>query len=65
MVPTMGKGTLYLIYALYHQTACRISTSFFRDFSCLRVSCTEVVLTMQHGDVSCAKRARVLSPNEI
>ena len=29
------------------------------------VSCTEVSLTMQHGDVSCAKRARVLSQNEI
>ena len=27
------KGTLYLIYALYHQAACRISTSFSRDFA--------------------------------
>jgi hypothetical protein len=27
MVLRRGKGTLYLIYALYHQAACRISTS--------------------------------------
>jgi hypothetical protein len=25
----LGKGTLCLIYALYHQVACRISNSFF------------------------------------
>jgi len=31
----------------------------------LRVSCTEVLLTMQRDDVSCAKRAHVLSQNEI
>jgi len=60
-----GKGTLYLSCALYHQTACRILTSFNRDFSCLWVSCTEVLLTMQRGDVSCAKTARVLSRNGI
>ena len=65
MVLRLGKGTLYLIYALYHQAACRISTSFSRDFAIWRVSCTEVLLTMQRGDVSCAKWAHVLSRNEI
>ena len=30
------EGTLYLIYALYHQAACRISTSFSRDFAVWR-----------------------------
>jgi hypothetical protein len=27
------KGTLYLIYALHHQAACRILTAFSRDFA--------------------------------
>jgi len=31
----------------------------------LRVSCTKDLLTMQRGDASCAKRACVLSRNEI
>jgi len=59
-----GK-TLYLIYALYHQAACRISTSFSRDFADYGLAVLKFLLTTQHGVVSCAKRARVLSRNEI
>ena len=61
----MGKGTLYLICTLYRQAAGRISTSFCRNFAVLRVSCAEVLLEMQRCDISCAKRAVVLSGNEI
>jgi len=63
-VPRSGKGTLYLIYELYHQTACRISTSFSRDFSCLRVSCTEVLLTMQRGDPRIVPSSALLVPED-
>jgi hypothetical protein len=51
------KGTLYLIYSLYQQAACRIWTYFSRDFL--------ILLKMQHRDVLCVKQARVLSRNEI
>jgi hypothetical protein len=64
MVLRWGKGTLCLIYALY-QVACRISTSFSRDFAVWCVSCAEVLFKMQCGDVSGAKRPRALSRNEI
>jgi hypothetical protein len=47
MVLRLGKGTLYLLYALYHQAACRISTSFSGDFVVWRFSCAEVLLKMQ------------------
>jgi len=50
----VGKETLCLIYALYHQVACRSSNSFSRDFIVWRVSYAEVLLKMQHGDVLCA-----------
>jgi len=33
MVLRLEKGILYLIYALYHQAAFRISTSFSRYFA--------------------------------
>ena len=65
MVLRLGKGTLYAIYALYHQAACRSSTSFNRDFAVSNIWCAEVLMKMQCGGVSCAKRAHVLSRNEI
>ena len=65
MVLRLGKGALYLIYALYHQAACTSSTSFSRDFAVWHVSCVEVLLKMQCGDVLYGKRVRVLSRNEI
>jgi len=61
----MGKGILYLIYALYHQVAYRISTSFSRDFAVCGLAVLKFLLTMQRCDVLCAKQARVLSRNEI
>jgi len=60
-----GKGKLYLICALYHQAACRSSTSCSRDFAVWRISCVEFLLKMQCCYVSCTKWACVLSRNEI
>ena len=59
MVLRLGKGTLY------HTAACRNSTPFSGDFAVWHVSYAEVLLKMQCGDVSCVKRARVLSRREI
>jgi hypothetical protein len=64
MVLRGRKGTLYLIYALYHEATCRISASFSRDFA-VYVLVLLVLFKMQHCNVSCAKRASVLSINEI
>jgi hypothetical protein len=57
--------TLCLIYALYYKVACRSSNSFSRDFIVWRLSCAEVLLKTQSGDVSFVKQACVLSRNEI
>jgi len=54
-----------LIYALYHQATCRSSTSFRRDFAVWSISCAEDSLRVERCDVSCAKRAGVLSGDEI
>ena len=55
----MGKER---IDALYHQAACR-SLTF--SLEVLLFICAEVLFKMQGGDVSCAKRTRMLSRNEI
>jgi hypothetical protein len=54
-----------LLPIVHHHVACRISKSFNREFIVWRISCAEVLLKMQRGDVSSAKRARVVSRNEI
>jgi len=59
MVLRLGKGR---INALYHQAACR-SLTF--SVEVLLVSRAEILFKMRRGNVSCVKRARVLSRNEI